>query len=62
VEEALAQVERVLADEDPKTRTGDPDQLKAAGTALDEITKPLAELLMDKAMEAMLKRKGVIQS
>jgi hypothetical protein len=29
--------------------------------ALDEITKPLAELLMDKAMEAMLKKRGLIQ-
>jgi len=29
--------------------------------ALDEITKPLADSLMDKAMEAMLRRRGVIQ-
>ena len=27
---------------------------------LDEVTRPLADLLMDKAMEAMLRRRGAI--
>ena len=35
--------------------------LKFAGPSLDEATKPLADLLMDKAMEAMLRKRGVIQ-
>ena len=29
--------------------------------ALDEITKPLAELLMDRAMEALLRKRGLLQ-
>ena len=28
--------------------------------ALDEVTKPLADLLMDRAMEAMLRKRGAI--
>ena len=39
---------------------GDPAHLKKALADLDEITKPLADLLMDKAMEAMLKKRGLI--
>src|SRR2546423_15653222 len=60
VERALGEVEAVLAAEDPQTKTGDAKKLKEACDSLDEITKPLAELLMDKAMEAMLKKKGII--
>jgi molecular chaperone DnaK len=40
---------------------GDPGCLKTALATLDEATKPLAELLMDKAMEAMLRKKGMIK-
>jgi hypothetical protein len=36
-------------------------QLQSAVAALDEVTKPLADFLMDKAMEAMLKKRGIIQ-
>jgi molecular chaperone DnaK len=60
VEQALAAVEAVLAAEDPKTQTGDPAKLKATTAALDEATKPLADLLMDKAMDAMLRQRGLI--
>ena len=56
----LAVVERILAAEDPATQTGDPDKLKAAVAALDEATRPLAELLMDRAMEALLRKRGLI--
>ena len=45
----------------PETGAGDLKQLQAAIAALDEITKPLADLLMDKAMEAMLTKRGLIQ-
>jgi molecular chaperone DnaK len=57
---ALTEVERSLASENAATETGDLKGLQAACAGLDEVTKPLAEHLMDKAMEAMLKRRGVL--
>jgi len=60
VEQALEAVERVLAQENPRTKTGDPVSLKAANAALDEATRELADLMMDKVMEAMLRQKGLI--
>jgi len=61
VESALAVVEAILAAEDSSTLMGDAKKLKEANAALDEATKPLADLLMDKAMEAMLRKKGLLQ-
>ncbi len=60
IESALSAVERALETEDPKTKTGDPKELKAAVAALDETTKPLADFMMDKVMEAMLRKQGLI--
>ena len=60
IERALAGLESVLAAEDPTTRTGDPKSLQQATQALDEATRPLADLLMDRAMEAILRKRGVI--
>ncbi len=60
IEAAAQTVSDVIASEDPVTQTGDTPKLKAASAALDEATKPLAELLMDKAVEAMLKKKGLL--
>ncbi len=60
VEAAIAVVEQVLADEDKTTESGDAAKLEAVVTALDEATKPLADLMMDKAMEALLRKRGVI--
>jgi len=60
VEKALAKVQAILAGENPETKSGDSKKLQAACAALDEATSPLAEILMDKAMEAMLKKKGLI--
>jgi molecular chaperone DnaK len=60
VEKALEEVEGVLARENPKNKVGDPLQLKAANTALDEATRQLADIMMDRAMEAMLRKKGLI--
>jgi molecular chaperone DnaK len=57
---ALEEIESVLASEDPRTRTGDPKRLKEANTKLDEVTKPLADHAMDKAMETMLRKRGLI--
>ncbi|MGO8699116.1 MAG: Hsp70 family protein [Limisphaerales bacterium] len=58
---AIRAVEDILLTEDPATKTGDLSRLKPALAALDEATKPLAELLMDQAMEAMLRKKGMIR-
>ena len=60
LDQALHEIEDVLSTEDPKTKTGDPAKLKAATAKLDEITKPLADHAMDKAMEAMLRKRGMI--
>jgi molecular chaperone DnaK len=60
VETALKSVEVALATEHPGTGAGDVRQLQSACAALDEATKPLADLLMDKAMEAMLRKRGAI--
>ena len=61
IESAACEVEKVLAGENSESGSGDLKQLQSAVAALDEITKPMAELLMDKAMEAMLKKRGLIQ-
>jgi molecular chaperone DnaK len=61
IESAAREVEISLATENPETGAGDLKKLQAAIAALDETTKPLAELLMDKAMEAMLRKRGLIQ-
>ncbi|HEY3931259.1 MAG TPA: molecular chaperone DnaK [Verrucomicrobiae bacterium] len=58
---AVGDIEKILAAESSENGSGDLKQLQAAISNLDEITKPLAELLMDKAMEAMLKKRGLIQ-
>ena len=60
VEAAMNALVEALASEDPETKTGDPIRLKAANAALDEATMPLADLLMDKAMDAMLRQRGLI--
>jgi molecular chaperone DnaK len=60
IESAACEVEIVLATENPDG-SGDLKKLQTTITALDEITKPLADLLMDKAMEAMLRKRGLIQ-
>jgi molecular chaperone DnaK len=61
IEIALAATESALATQDAETQIGDPAKLNAASTALDEATRPLAELLMDKAMESLLRKRGLIQ-
>ena len=61
VEAALAAVESLISAEDPQTQIGDPAKLKTATATLDEVTKPLADVLMDKAMDAMLRKRGLIQ-
>jgi molecular chaperone DnaK len=58
---AMGAVEEILAGADPETKTGDLNRLKPALAALDEATKPLAEMLMDQAMAALLRKRGLIQ-
>ena len=60
IEAAVREVEAALATE-VSGGSGDLKNLQAAVAALDEATKPLADLLMDKAMEAVLRERGLIQ-
>ena len=60
IEAVLHEMESVLSTEDPKTKSGDPKKLNEANAKLDEVTKPLADHAMDKAMEAMLKKRGLL--
>jgi molecular chaperone DnaK (HSP70) len=61
IESAMRAVEEVLAGENLASQMGDANLLKAAMAALDEASKPLAELLMDKAMDALLRKRGIIK-
>ena len=60
IEEQLARVKGALEAVDPATQTGDPQKLKDTVAALDAATLPLAELMMEKAMEAALRKRGMI--
>ncbi|MSU58885.1 MAG: molecular chaperone DnaK [Pedosphaera sp.] len=60
VEGVLREVQAALATAQGASGAGDLKRLQSAGAALDEATKPLADLLMDKAMEAMLRKLGAI--
>jgi molecular chaperone DnaK len=60
IESAVREVESVLATEN-SSGSGDLKKLQPAIAALDEATKPLADFLMDKAMAAMLRKRGLIQ-
>ncbi|MEJ0090752.1 MAG: Hsp70 family protein [Limisphaerales bacterium] len=60
IESAVREVEMALATEN-SSGSGDLKKLQSTVAALDEATKPLADFLMDKAMEAMLRKRGLIQ-
>ncbi|MCC6231898.1 MAG: Hsp70 family protein [Verrucomicrobiales bacterium] len=61
VETAMQAVEAALETEESRTRVGDAARLKGANQGLDEATLQLAELMMDRAMEEMLRKQGMIQ-
>ncbi len=61
IDDALETIEAAFSTEEPKTKTGDPRKLTEATTNLDEVTKPLADLAMDRVMDAMLRKKGLIE-
>jgi molecular chaperone DnaK len=60
IENALAALEQTAATEDAFNGSGDLARLKSEHATLDEATKPLADLMMDRAMEAMLRQRGLI--
>jgi molecular chaperone DnaK len=61
VESALADVEAAVSTENAETKIGDAARVQKACTALDETTKPLADLLMEKATDAWLRKRGAIK-
>ena len=61
IREAQVELEAALAKEDVETGAGDVERLKSAIQRLDQASLPLAELMMDKAMEAMLRKQGLIK-
>jgi molecular chaperone DnaK len=61
VENALSAVENLMASEASAPDSGDVAKLKAALDVLDEVTRPLADLLMDKAMTALLRKRGILK-
>ncbi len=61
VQAAAREVELALATEDSAIGSGDLKKLQVTVASLDEATKPLADFLMDQAMEAMLRKRGLIQ-
>ena len=60
VESALRAVEDLVTGADEAGQAGDLAKLKAAQARLDEVTQPLADLMMDKAMETLLRERGIL--
>lgn len=60
IEARVKDVEDAMNMEDSNAGAGELKRLQSAVAALDEVTKPLADYLMDQAMEAMLKKRGII--
>jgi molecular chaperone DnaK len=56
---ALSELESIIAGSS-NSEPGDLNALKKAHAALDEVTRTLAELMMDRAMEEMLRKRGLI--
>jgi len=61
VEEALRRVEGILHAGMTEAESGATAKLKDALGALDEATQPLADLMMEKATEELLRKRGVVQ-
>jgi molecular chaperone DnaK len=60
VETVLKKVTAALESENVETKTGDVKQLQSASAKLDEATKTLADLLMEKATDALLRKRGLL--
>jgi molecular chaperone DnaK len=59
IESASRAVEAALASEVAGGGVGDPNKLKAALRALDDATLPLADLMLERVTEALLKKRGL---
>src|SRR5262249_4739892 len=60
LESSLNKLETKLAEANSSGGAGDAKALQAEIAALDEVTRPLADLLMDRAMEALLRKRGLV--
>ncbi len=60
IQAALDQLQKILQIDESQAGPADVQRLKAEHAVLDEATKPLADLMMDRAMEAMLRKRGLI--
>ncbi|HVV01750.1 MAG TPA: Hsp70 family protein [Verrucomicrobiae bacterium] len=60
IEAALARIDSILADHN-ENESSKLNELQAASRELDVTTQPLAELLMDRAMEVMLRNRGILK-
>ena len=58
IDEAITAVEGLL--QSAENDQGNLTALKEAVTRLDQVTLPMADLMMDRAMEAMLRKQGVL--
>ncbi|MBI3416110.1 MAG: Hsp70 family protein [Verrucomicrobia bacterium] len=58
---AMESIQQALAAVDAQTEIGDVKRLLLAKQELDEASVPLADLMMDKAMETLLRKQGMIQ-
>ena len=61
IEAAVRDLDNIIAGEEASTQMGDLNRLQAAIAELDDATKPLADALMDRAMDAALRKRGLIQ-
>jgi molecular chaperone DnaK (HSP70) len=61
VEKALQRVQALVKREEPSNEQADLKELQSACSSLDDETRPMAEVLMDRAMEALLRKRGMIQ-
>jgi molecular chaperone DnaK len=61
VEAAIERLKSALSSEDRATESGVLKALQNASQALDEATRPMAEVLMDKAMEGLLRQRGLLR-
>jgi molecular chaperone DnaK len=60
VPEEVKEIEALMAAVEKALESESLDQLKAANAALDKGTLPLADLVMDLALEAQLRKKGML--
>ena len=61
VEGALARVVEAVSEGKPETGSGNVAALQAACAALDQATQPMADLLLERAMDELLRKKGALR-